>query len=41
MGRVSSPHGERVWEGGCASSPENFRIFGVKMPSFGAFLALF
>jgi len=38
---VSTPHGERVWGEGYAPSSENFRIFGVRMTCFGAFLALF
>jgi len=40
-GGVSPPQRERVWGGGCAPSPENFRIFGVKITGFDAFLVLF
>jgi len=38
---VSPPHGKRVWGEGYDSSPKIFRIVGVKMTHFGAFLALF
>jgi len=40
-GGVFPFHGKRIWGGGYAPSSENFRIFGVRMTCFGAFLALF
>ena len=37
-----SPHGEGVWEAGCAPCPIFFGgISGLNMTCFGAFLALF